>query len=230
MLQICICDDDNQVRGFIREELDDIIKGYGKNAMFYEYANGGECLAGLLRKPCSLAFLDIEMPGIDGFELAKVIQQNHKQTAIIFVTSHNEKVYEALEFTILSFVRKNLLREDLKKAIAKFLRSNVYEKIIFKQDGRISTAMVNLNDMIYFECDGHNITLVTQDKHIHMTGTLKKFEEDLEPYGFIRIHKNYLVNKAYISTLHKTQVELNDGRFLDMSRDRRTEIKKKFFC
>ncbi|MDO4542590.1 MAG: LytTR family DNA-binding domain-containing protein, partial [Bacillota bacterium] len=90
MINIIICDDqENQ-----RRDLKGIIKSYlelkGLTCSFGEFANGGELLASPQEKAADIIFLDIEMPGIDGLETAKILRRRNNAAVIIFVTAYDD--------------------------------------------------------------------------------------------------------------------------------------------
>ncbi|MCM1561000.1 MAG: LytTR family DNA-binding domain-containing protein [Butyrivibrio sp.] len=168
-----------------------------------------------------LALLDIEMPGLNGFRLAKRINMNKNAPRLIFVSAYESFVFDAQAFMPLWFVRKSMLEKDMYKALQKYVELTVFRENCYQ----LKCGSVFIRDIVYIECNGHLLTIRMMDgKIIKQYGSLKVMEEELTGHHFLRIHKSYLVNQRYIEDVGRQEIRLTDGTMLEMGRDRRKAL------
>lgn len=101
-----------------------------------------------------LVMLDIEMPGMNGFQLAKRIGMERGTPCLIFVSAHESFVFDAQAFMPLWFVRKSMLGRDMYKALQKYVELTVFKKACCMLKG----GPVYIRDIMYIECSGHLLT------------------------------------------------------------------------
>ncbi len=165
-----------------------------------------------MQEKFDLLFLDIEMPGLDGFGLARRICSGKTDICLIFVSAHESFVFDSQEYMPFWFVRKGMLQRDLSLAMEKYYRL---------KDGAGYQELP-----VYIECKGHLLEIHRQDGKIcKQYGSLKAMEEELSKHHFLRVHKSYLVNQEYIEEIGKREVRLADGTLLEMGRDRRKSLR-----
>ena len=84
---------------------------------------------------------------------------------------------------------------------------------------------VYINEVLYIEGSGHTLFMKLLNKECHqLYGSLKPLEERFSSHGFVRIHKNYLVNAKYVKEIGRRTVFLADGTELDIGKNRRKKI------
>jgi len=200
--------------------------------------NGRENLAGMLRNHCreielaglaasvaeaveliktvnpDLVFLDIEMPGANGFQLLEHF--DHFRFEVIFVTAHDQYAIRAIRFSAADYILKPIDSLELKSSVEKVARRIKRKnedhrlrelhrnlmvpsapRIGLPMDGKIEFAEVGR----IIRCQGDsNYTHIWFDKgrHLLVAKTLAEFEELLADYGFSRVHKTHLVNFNYV--------------------------------
>lgn len=195
------------------------------------------------RKP-DLVFLDIHMPTGNGFELLKKFEKIPFD--VIFVTSHDQFVINAIRFSALDYLLKPVEVSDLqmavKRVVSKFsekltsapnLVNLLYnldeeEKKIALHDQR-KVRFVNVSDIMYFEGDiNYTIVVSRTGGKFTVAKTLKAFEELLADIPFfIRVNKSYLVNANAISDYTSKEpciISLQNGKEIEISRRRKQEI------
>ena len=179
------------------------------------------------QQPFDLVFLDIEMPERDGFWLAEQLGISCPETRLIFVSSHESWVFDAHEYMPLWFVRKGLLKRDMGRALQKYFQVTARRKISYKIQGGFGAGEVLLRDIMYIECNGHTLIYkMSGGAEYSVYGSLKSVAEELRDYGFLRIHRNYLVNQAYISQIEKQDAVLKNGAVIPMGRDRKKGVRE----
>lgn len=119
-MRIAVCDDEKEARMMLVEK----IKLLHPTAKLVLYSSGEELLADT--KPPDIALLDIQMPGKNGMETAKLLRQNHRNTAIIFISALEDYVFQAFDVGALHYLVKPFddrkLEEVLARAMELWLR------------------------------------------------------------------------------------------------------------
>ena len=238
MLQALLVDDElnnlNNLEFLLKHDCEDIaVAGKAKNA--------AEARNWLKGNKADVIFLDIEMPGENGFEfLASLVQPYH----VIFVTAYNQYAIQAIKASALDYLVKPVNIEELQLAISKLkirlaragaaeenyqLLGNLLQTVNKKEIPK-KIALPQLGGISFIETD--NIISLQADSNytvIHLSNmqktviskTLKDFEELLDSNQFVRIHKSYIVNIKYIkeySTADGGVVKMIDGNQWSISR------------
>ena len=206
-------------------------------------AGGAEALDVLHHQAPDILFLDIEMPGMNGFELLEQSPQNNYE--IIFTTAYNEYAIKAIKHSALDYLLKPIDKDELKLAVQrakehKSIRpsdriNDLLEKLeIIKPAKRFAAAtleglvMVNADDILYCESDSAYCKLVFSDgRSMLLSRTLKDVEEALTSQNFCRIHHSYLINLDYVQKYIKGEggeVVMSNGASLPVSRTRKQDF------
>ena len=204
-----------------RLRLQKLISEYpGKFEIVGEAENGEEAAEKIdLLKP-DLLFLDIQMPGLNGFEVLKQLDYSPK---VIFCTAFDEYALQAFDSYCIDYLVKPLTKERFAKTVEKLNQfSRNYNEINLQQliqqfsAGTKKTEattlpvkvgerviFVRLDEVSYFIADEKYVSVVTKhSKSYILYSSLKKLEDKL-PSWFIRVHKSFLVNKNLIKEIHK---------------------------
>ena len=223
MVKFAVCDDEKAQLDLVA----DIIREYYTDECeIIKYQDGESLLADSRKQLFDALFLDIAMPGLDGMELAAKIRKDNQYVKIVFVTNKEELAHKGYLYGAFRFVRKSELYKELSETAESLKRHFNSENgylILKTPAGEITRT---IKDIKYFEVKGHNVTVVS-DSEERVCGTMKECENRFGKYGFIRIHKGYLVNCRYICSIEKNEVRLKDGKILPVSRNRVCETKKK---
>lgn len=173
----------------------------------------------------NLVFLDLEMPGWGGFDLAERLHMSSPETSIVFVSIHDSLVYQSFTYTPLWFVRKKRLCGEMTQAVQQYFRKTAHTRVRYRLKEGIGFREIPITDIRYVECSGHTMKIRTRSGgQYEKYGSLKAEEDELGKYGFIRIHKNFLVNMGWIDEVGNRHIVLKDGTELDMGRERRKAV------
>lgn len=158
-----------------------------------------------------ILLLDVEMPEMNGIETMKLLEDNDNVRAILFVSGYDSYVFDAFSSKTKGFLRKPLDYEMLAREI----------KIIINQwkrkERKIEIATVNglmtqlVDDIVYMYAASNYVKLYTKNNEYMLYGNLKYWEEKLEKYNIVRVHKSYLVNLENVWSI-KNDVEMSDRK------------------
>jgi two-component system LytT family response regulator/two-component system response regulator LytT len=177
--------------------------------------NGLEAVESIERLKPDLVFLDIQMPGLTGFEVARRVLELGLNCHAVFVTAFDQYAIEAFEVNAVDYLLKPVEPHRLEHAVLRARRrieaegplNEQLEKIVKlvgeRQQRRGQTAvkvgerflLVQADDIIYASLNGDTITIVTG----HLSGTsnyrtLDELQARLDPEVFWRVHRSHLVN------------------------------------
>jgi two-component system LytT family response regulator len=165
-----------------------------------------------------LIFLDIKMPGKDGFSLINDLRKGRIRPGIIFVTAHEEYAIQAVKSHAFDYLLKPVNRKELKQCIQNFIDSKsddfhpdikpkpveMQEKISrIKVNTRSGTLFINPADILYCKADGNYTTICTGEKKHLCSLNLGKIGEQLPQNGFMRVGRSYIVNFEYVTILDR---------------------------
>ncbi len=156
-------------------------------------------------------FLDVQMPGLTGLELAQVLTRFKVTPSIVFVTAHDQHAVEAFDLRAVDYVLKPVRADRLAEAVRRVVDGggrpaiSADEQIAVERGG--VTRFVNRSDIRYVEAQGDYARLHTSDGSHLLRAPLTQLEEQWRPAGFVRIHRSLLVSLAHIS-----EVRMESGR------------------
>lgn len=224
MVKFAVCDDEREMADLVAEKLREF---YPDKCEIKCYTDGIILLEDSARELFDAFFLDIGMPGLDGFSLAEIIRADNPFAKIVFVTKNTELAYIGYLYGAFRYVRKFALEEELREAAQSLKREFDLQSEFLLLKTPLGEVVRAVNRIKYFEVKGHNVTAFFDDTEERVSGTMKEYEERLKDVGFIRIHKSFLVNFRFIESVGKTTVTLTDGTTLLLSRNRVAETKRK---
>lgn len=181
---------------------------------------------------CDIVFLDIDMPEMNGFDIAKILNNIRPDITIIFVSSFENFVFESFEYHPFRFVRKSNLKEDIDSALNAYQREIERKKDIYFFKTNEAERSVKTSDIMYFESMGHDIFIYTVDGNFKIKRerdrnmTVKFITEKFENKGFIRVHKSFLVNYLYIHTINYSNIILKNNLKISINPRKANDIKK----
>ncbi len=156
-------------------------------------------------------FLDVQMPGLTGLELAQVLGRFRTPPPIVFVTAHDQHAVEAFDLQAVDYVLKPVRAERLSEAVRRVVEGS--DRVADPLDLQVAverggvTRFVERSEITYVEAHGDYARLHTgADSHLLRT-PLSTLEQEWRPAGFVRIHRSLLVALAHI-----TEVRMDSGR------------------
>ncbi len=178
-----------------------------------------------------IAFLDIQMPGKSGLEVAKAVAG---KTRVVFVTAYNQYAVDAFEREAVDYLLKPVSEQRLVQAIERIKRSlqnpvlDIQTQLqslaaeLAKQQALTSlkwiraskgevTHLIHIEDVLFFHAEDKYTTVVTQEGEFLIRKPIKELEDELRPEHFWRIHRSTIVNVSKIASSHR---EISGGFIL----------------
>jgi DNA-binding LytR/AlgR family response regulator len=162
-----------------------------------------EALRMLKEREIDAVFLDIQMPGLDGIELASVLARFKNAPAVVFVTAHEKHAVEAFELDAVDYVLKPVRQERIAEAIRRVLggaRGDTTVDQVPVERGGV-TRFVAVADISHVEAEGDYARLHTASGSHLVRIPLSQLEQQWSGSGFVRIHRSLLVALPYVVEL-----------------------------
>ena len=227
MINIVICDDERVILQKIRLLVEVFLKSKGVEFQIFTYENPIEMLNEIKSKKIDVLLLDIEFPEISGMEIAEKLNQLGIISLLIFVTSHESHVFESFKYGPYDFIRKRHYEAELTNSLERALATLSEMKKEYLLEQSDCSRSIPLNDIMYFESNANYVRVVLEDKEFLQRKNLQQIETELTRYGFIRIHKGFLVNQKRIHILRADKVVLENGEELPIGRAYKEAAKNK---
>ena len=225
IISILICDDDNEDLCRLKNYID---RFFFELPEFYDYridtcTTGDELLSLTKVHLYHAIFLDIELPGINGIDVAKKIRESNDSLFIIFVTSYERFMRDSFEVQPFQYIEKPVTFEFTRKichslinAISKKLFSIITISTI---DGDL---LLNTHELMYLQSVKNKklvleFHLSTGEKYI-TTGKIAFWEKELKTYGFLSSIRGTLVNINHVRIIADNQIILKNDEILPLSR------------
>lgn len=226
IMRIFVCDDEMKMA----DSIENILHKYIENVEVQVFYKGHDVWEALNTDVCDAVFLDIDMPDISGLDIAAKMKEITYKPNLIFVTSHDELVYDSLKFHPFGFVRKNYLQKEM-EIILEDLKKNMKEKIKeFSFVCKEGNMRLLLDDILYFEAEGNYLIINTKNEQFKYRNTMYAVEEKLAEYGFVRVHKGYLINQVAVKILGKEEIVLNNDERIPIGKSYAEDAKKRRYA
>lgn len=237
MLKIAFCDDDENFTASLSHIINKYLSEKNIEYKSFFFNNGFKLIEHLKKDTfCfDVIFLDIEMPAINGKQLAKQLRLISSTFKLIFISSHPNEVFNCFEFDVLDFIPKALVLDNIKKTLDRLLESispanNIYHFFEVKTNfDKIDSIKILSSDIFYFESISRKVYLNTRkDTYQLHKVALKDIEAKYLKDNFIITHRGYIVNIKYIQEIKEDQVRLDNGVLLPLSRRHKKATELKF--
>ncbi len=232
LLTIAIVDDERNVLLMVADTLEKLFEKHGVRAETERFNSAIEFEKRLAQKHFDVVFLDIDMPQLDGITFGKKLREQKDTIDIVYVSGREERVFDMFTARPLGFIRKGKFLKDSEQIIRLLIEMHSSEESDVYIDVNTNASIMSLRvkDLIYVESQKDYQYFYMKDKTepIRLRSTMEKLEEQLEKYGFMRIHRGYLVGYEYIRRVDSDGVILVDGTNLPIGRRKQQEIRAKY--
>ena len=231
-MRVAIVDDELLARSVLREYLarhDDI-------DIVAECANGFDAVKAIAELEPELVFLDIQMPRLDGFEVAELIGA---KTRLIFVTAYDQYALKAFECHALDYLLKPFSEQRFEQALAHArahrstpdtvqalareaaTRAAPLDRVLIRDGAKVHVIASARID--YIEAQDDYISIRSEGKSYLKSQTLAELETQLDPAKFLRVHRSYLLN---IDGIRRIEAATKDSHVAILRDDTRIPVSK----
>jgi two-component system LytT family response regulator len=232
-LRVAIVDDEEPARALLREYL----AAHPEVEVVAECANGFEAVRAATELDPDLLLLDIQMPGLSGFEVLELLE---REVAVVFVTAYDEHAVRAFEVHAVDYLVKPFSRERLAEAltqarkrlgqpqpwlpvIAGAARSGglPVSRVLVREGPQVHVIPVETLDVV--EARDDYVCLRARGREYRKQQTLGELAAQLDPAKFVRVHRSFIVNLDRVTRLERYAKDsrlavLKDGTKLPVSR------------
>lgn len=185
------------------------------------------------KREYDICFLDIEMPGMDGVELAERIRELSDFTYIIFLTSHREFIKVGYKVRAFDFITKDQMVEELPDVMGRlFRRRERDEKEFYTIRNHSRYERIAYRDIIYIYKQDQNIRFVLKAEEKQERKAIRKVLDELDNNTFMLVERGYIVNLGHIVRIKAREVLLSNGKSLIISKEHIQEVREHLgmFC
>lgn len=229
MFKFAVCDDEILYTDIIEKQIQ--MYCCSESIVFsVEVFHRGECLLMGLEenKFYDIILLDIEMPGINGMELAKHVRKQLPNAVVMFITSHLEYAVDSFELSIFRYIPKALIKERLPLALGDAINLQLMlenRNYVIQLPKRFEK--IPLKNIIYIYKEQKNSVFVMEHEVVKVRKTLETIYEELGSEDFVFIERGYIVNIMHIMKIQENHVFLRDGKDLPISKSHLQDVKNR---
>jgi DNA-binding LytR/AlgR family response regulator len=210
--------------------------------------DGHDALVKVSSQAYDAIFLDVRMPDLDGLELARVLRRFASPPQLVFVSAYDGPAVDAFELHALDYLRKPVARRRLEEAIERVVtavdaapapadRTATGHPVPAQDDEMIavanghggSTRLLARSSIEFVQSYGDFVRIVTSDGRYLLRATLSDIEHRWEPFGFVRVHRQYVANLRSATELRPllggtAELTFGDGQTVPVARRHAAEL------
>jgi len=242
----CLIIDDEKLA---RELLTEFLESFPDIELAGEASNGTDAIALINKVKPDLIFLDVQMPGMTGFD---VLDEIDHEPYVIFTTAYDQYAIQAFEKNAVDYLLKPLDAERFKVAVDRALKRKkmetghledllgslrpvrertAYESHIFVQKSE-KLFSLPVEEILHLEASGDYTIITTKTDQFVSSSGIGKLEEIMNPDRFIRVHRSTIVNINFLKEIERhfnggMVVKMQSGKSFPVSRTYAKQIRKK---
>ena len=231
-MNVLICDDDLKIVQQIKNFLLKLSKQSTYNFDITCFSNGDSILDKQIKT--DFAFIDIEMPLVNGLTLSAQLKKVNSNIIIFIITSHDAYLDDAMDLDVFRYLSKPIDNDRFFRALntaINYYHSNTQIITLEYYDEYYS---VFTSDIVYITIEERKAVIITRQKKYYTNKKLSYWKEKLKDYDyFAQPHYSYLVNLRYVADFNKTQLNIKvdlKTETLPISRRNYSNFKKAYFA
>ena len=236
ILKAVVCDDDKVFLDFFSKQIQREAKALGLEVEVIPFLSAIDLkkeIDRLLRQTNVVYFLDIDMPKVTGFDVAGYLREQKKDSYIVFVSQKDELVFQSLGYHPFFFLRKKNIAPELKTQMAE-LRDLLFpdhHMVVAKRDYEEIKVPI---ESIYMVEGDRNYIIIYRDgdqagQGLRIRMTLANAYDSWKKFGFLWVHKGFLINSHYVSKLTRNQIVLTNGTVVQVGRSHLEAVRQALF-
>jgi DNA-binding LytR/AlgR family response regulator len=206
-------------------------------------SDGHDALVKASSQPYDAIFLDVRMPDLDGLELARVLRRFAAPPQLVFVTAHDSAAVDAFELNALDYLLKPVARRRVEEALERVasavsaaeggtVEGDSGQRLPAAREGDViavanvrsgTTRLIPRSTILYVQSHGDFVRIVVEDGRYLLRATLTDVQRRWEPFGFVRVHRQYVANLNNAIELRPlfggtAELVLSDGQTIPVAR------------
>ena len=233
MFNIVLCDDNEGYmalfKSMVNKQFQMIMPDDAMCKIGASFGSGTDLLEYAENHKIDVMFLDIDMPEMTGFEIAKVMSREHSETLIVFMSAYDNFVYESFDYLPFAYMRKEKIAEELPKVSCR-IKDKLLEQTrfitLFTANKEIK---VDSKEILFFESrKNYYVTHLINGSTYSCRGTISNLENETRSFGFFRTHSAFLVNLEHADRVAEDGYILIGNNEVPIAQKRAKEFKKAF--
>lgn len=228
--QVAICDDDAQQVQQLEQVVMQWAKAAEKSCKVRCFSSAEAFWFAYQRdRSWAILFLDVEMAGMSGIQLAKKLRADGCRGEIVFITSHFEFIGEGYEVDALHYLVKPVTPEKVFSVLDRAAEKLAAEppSVVITREGE--TLRLYESEILYVESFLHDLVIHTTGLEYRIKESISVFEQKLSG-DFFRVHRSYLVNLKKIRCIGRSCVTLEGGGTVPVARGKYDAINRAFIA
>lgn len=222
-MQILICDDEINYRNTLESHVKEYMKGRGIPCSILAFDSGLEVPEDAI---IDLALLDIQMPGINGINLAKKLKERNPKMALFFITNFEEYQDDAMDLQAFRFFSKPFQAKRLYTGLDKAMEyiDGAYVDIFLAENGvqqRVIAA-----DILYLTRERRKVCVVTKMRKFYVTEKYEMLCSRLPQPYFYPVHNSFYVNLHHVERYSYQEMELTNGERIPIAPRRQADVRR----
>lgn len=232
MYRIGICDDDIAFGCQMEEYLRECALKEHIEVETEVFISGEEYLDFLKKESrLDLLFLDIEFgKRLDGIVVGHIIRSDpaNEVTQIVYVSAKESYAMRLFKNRPMDFLIKPITREAIARVMAEYIKISSCSKHFFEYHVGKAVCRIAINEIMYFQCSGKKIRIVTskkEDKEFY--GKMADVEKQIANKNFMDVHKSYIVNTDFVSEFYPDRVVMITEEIIPISQSFRKKVRQR---
>jgi len=228
MIKIAIVENSNEDSALLKT----FIKRYSKdNNVKLELSNfeNGVLFLKDYKSEYDIIFMDIDMPHMDGLEVAAQLRKIDEKVVLIFITNLAQYAIKGYSVNAFDFVAKPISYYNFSTMFRRaIIKCNYEKKTEITINTPRKTVKIDMLSIIYIEVSNHRLTYYSETGQFEGWGSLKNIEKNFTSNGFAKANSSCLVNLRRVNELKGNEVKMELGRTIYLSRGQKKEFGRKF--
>lgn len=228
MIKISIVDDDESFTILLKRKVTDYFEKNKQLCQIDTFSNTQLFYYELTEKQhYDICFMDIEMPGINGIQLAEKLREYDKNTYLVFVTSYFEFAAHGYSLKAFDFIQKSLLDEKLSLVLTGIvLEMKRTENKFYCIETDVRLQRIEYKEIIYLYKSNKNTVIVSMEEEIQVRKPLQTVFQELNSEEFIWVERGYIINLEHIMGMNGRDIRLRNGTIIRAGKARARTIKE----
>ena len=225
-MRILICDDDEDFAVRLKNDIEEYMRSAGVDARIDTVFSSEDSLCA--SEKYDLAFLDIELGGVNGLALARALKERSERIILFFVTAFGRYHDDAMDVRAFRFFEKPIDPERLRAGLDRAMEYLDETQIDVYVTGTGRSDRIAANDILYINRANRRVLVKTKTGALFSTEPFEAICEKLPQMYFYLIHRSFLINLHYVETYSYDEVRMDDGAILSVASRRQTDFRRRW--